>query len=119
VGVQTGYQRSFDIPHHASRLARCASIAPRHCTLLAFLAVVLFYYQALCVCLSIMINLFIVLVGTLAAFSFADADPHLRKDFKSLLSSAQENHNDSLGRTLEANKDRILKLVRHFMHCLC
>jgi hypothetical protein len=66
-----------------------------------------------------MINLFIVLVGTLAAFSFADADPHLRKDFNSLLSSAQENHNDSLGRTLEANKDRILKLVRHFMHCLC
>jgi hypothetical protein len=50
----------------------------------------------------------------IALSSFVGADPHLRKDLASVLArdSDAEPH-DTLGRTLEANKDRILKLVRN------
>lgn len=56
----------------------------------------------------------VVLVGALAAFcSVAAGEPHLRKDLNNnlLLDGGKEQGAKTLGRTLEANKDRILKLV--------
>lgn len=60
-----------------------------------------------------MIRSFGLLVGILLAFcSFAaGGNPRLRKDLNSVL-DAKEHDKTLLGRTLEANEDRILKLVR-------